>query len=189
MSRQWWFHTVSGLFAFLSGMLYPPRPGNPGLGVLHLSATMVAKDTCLPRSGATLKDNSKKDLDSSSKLGILSKTLATNEVQPFPCPTLSERQTECSLHFCPAVFLDFPPDPSRMIKLPAHVRTDNLRSSGKQKATPCWHDTNETNNEATAVPGWERVPSQWPRLWKGRENLKCYLFQRVTAEIEESRHW
>lgn len=84
---------------------------NSGFGVLRPFATMDAKDTRLPRSGATPKVNSKKDLDSSSKLAILSKTLATNEVQPFPWSSLSERQTECSLYFCPAEFLDLPPLP------------------------------------------------------------------------------
>ena len=37
VSRQWWFLTVSGLFASLSGMLYLPRPGIPVWGALPTS--------------------------------------------------------------------------------------------------------------------------------------------------------
>ena len=47
---------------FLVRHVVSAENGNPGLGVLRPSATMVAKDTHLPRSGAIPKDNSKKDL-------------------------------------------------------------------------------------------------------------------------------
>lgn len=69
------------------------------------------------------------------------------------------------------------------VKLLAHARTENLHTSGRQKAKPVLRTQNETNKKATAVPGGKgSLTNGYPKtkfignlIWKGRDNVKFDL--------------